>query len=157
MPKYFPALLLIEAQRAVVIGGGGVSERKIRVLLHAGAQVTVVAPEATAGIRRLAAQGRLTWRQKAYQRDDLAGAKLVIVGTDNPAVNQQVVEDARAPGVMVNAADNAENCDFIVPAVVQGEGFSLAISTGSGSPAFARYVREGLAKKFGVVRKPPVK
>jgi len=149
MPKHFPALLQVEGKTAVVVGGGAVSQRKIGALLKAGALVTVIAPNATAAIQEWAAQGTLSWLKKRYASGDIAGAWLVIIGTDNPAVNRQVLVDARAFHVLVNAADNAEACDFIVPAVVDGNGFTLAISTGSGSPAFARYVREGLERAFG--------
>ena len=149
MSKYFPVLLQVEGKTAVVVGGGAVSQRKIGALLKAGALITVIAPIATPTIQEWAAQGKLSWLKKQYASGDIAGAWLVIIGTDSPVVNRRVVADARAFHALVNAADDPEACDFIVPAVVDGDGFTLAISTGSGSPAFARYVREGLERTFG--------
>ena len=45
----------------------------------------------------------------------------------------------------LNAADDPAHCDFILPAVVRQPPLMLAISTGGGSPAVARRVREELS------------
>jgi precorrin-2 dehydrogenase/sirohydrochlorin ferrochelatase len=53
-------------------------------------------------------------------------------------------------GVWINSADDPENCDFILPAVIHRGELSVAISTGGASPATARAVREELDSYFTV-------
>ena len=50
--NYYPAFLNLEGEKAVVIGGGKVAERKVLALIRAGADVTVVSPELTARLRK---------------------------------------------------------------------------------------------------------
>jgi precorrin-2 dehydrogenase/sirohydrochlorin ferrochelatase len=50
----------------------------------------------------------------------------------------------RARRILVNAADDPANCDFILPAIVRKGKITLAASTAGASPALARRLREEL-------------
>lgn len=67
---YFPLYIDINEKRCVVVGGGKVATGKIRQLLEFGAAVTVVAPEVTEEIRRLAESGRITLEQKVIFEEE---------------------------------------------------------------------------------------
>jgi precorrin-2 dehydrogenase/sirohydrochlorin ferrochelatase len=77
---------------------------------------------------------------------DLRGYALAFVATDDRSINAQVAQEGRKLGVWVNAVDDPANCDFIMPAVVRKGGITVAISTGGGSPAMARKLREELER-----------
>jgi siroheme synthase (precorrin-2 oxidase/ferrochelatase) len=64
-------------------------------------------------------------------------------------VNDAVVRDARARGILVNRADADEEDpgDFTVPAKWRGGAVTVAVSAG-GSAALAVLVRDGLAGRF---------
>ena len=67
-----------------------------------------------------------------------------MVATDDGAVNAAVAAEGKRRGVWVNAADDTENCDFILPAVIRKGNITLAASTSGTSPALARRLREEL-------------
>ena len=81
----YPLFLDLTKQSAVVVGAGSVATRKIRTLLRAEATVTVISPQATASIRRLAQTKRVHWMLRRYLRGDLHGARLAIAATDATA------------------------------------------------------------------------
>ena len=81
----FPIFLKIAARPCIVIGAGHLAESKIESLRAAHAQVTVIAPEATARIAELAAAGEIEWQQREYTAGDLTGNFLVIAATNIPA------------------------------------------------------------------------
>ena len=144
--RYYPVFLDIAGKPVVVIGGGQVSLRKVEGLLDAGAQVTVVSPEIHPELRRLVAEGQLRCKQREYRSGDLEGYLLAFVGADDPSVNAAVAREGRERGVWVNALDDPRRCDFIMPSIVQRGDFIVAISTGGGSPAMARKLREEMAE-----------
>jgi precorrin-2 dehydrogenase / sirohydrochlorin ferrochelatase len=108
--------------------------------------VTVVAPALAPGLQALAEAGRIEARPRPYADGDLAGAALAIAATDERDVNARVAAEARARGVWLNAADDPERCDFILPAVIRRGDLQVAVSTGGRSPALARRVREDLER-----------
>lgn len=126
----------------MVIGGGEVAERKVAALLECGARVRVVASQATEGVHRWAAQGKIELLTRAYRPGDLRGACLAIAGTDDRSTNDQVYQEAQELGVLVNLVDDPPHCSFIAPAIVRRGEVQIAISTGGASPALARHLRE---------------
>lgn len=144
---YYPVFLDLRARRCVVVGTGGEVERKVRHLLDAGAQVTVVTPHPSQGLLALGEAGRLVLLQRPYQEGDLRGAFLAIAATtaDYP-LSQRIAEEARREGVLLNVVDTPALCTWIAPALVQRGGLTVAVSTNGLSPAMARFVRERLER-----------
>lgn len=146
--SYFPIYLDMTRRRCLVIGGGPVAERKIATLLEAGAQVTVISPDVTEIIARWSKQNAIGFSARRYQAGDLAEFELAFVATDDPQVNAWVYREGRSRGVWVNAADDPQHCDFILPSVLRRGDLTVAVSTGGTSPALARTVREELELYF---------
>jgi siroheme synthase-like protein len=149
MNSLFPLFLKLEGRRCLVVGAGLVAESKIQSLLDAGAEVHVVAPKATAGIRRWADTGVIVWEQRAFSQDDLAGAVLVITATSSPEINEAVFQEARRRGVLCNSVDDPNRCDFYYGALVRRGDLQIAISTAGRSPALAQRLRLRLEAQFG--------
>ena len=144
MTTYYPVYLNLKGRRCVIVGGGTVAEGKISRLLDSGAEICVISPDATPGIRRFVADGSVGWEQRKYQDGDLEGAFIAIAATNVREVNHRIFEEAEERGVMLNAVDDPPNCSFIAPSIVQRGPVTLAISTGGVSPALARKLRESL-------------
>src|SRR5689334_319929 len=95
---YFPLFLKLAGERVLVVGGGEVALRKVRLLLRAQARVELVARELHP---ELVAAG-LGARAPAFAPELLDGCRLAIAATDDAALNARVAEAARARGIPVN-------------------------------------------------------
>ncbi len=146
---YYPIFLEMKGRPVLVVGGGRVGEDKVRGLLAAGAEVTVVSPDLTAALQELLAGRAIRHIGREWAEADLDGFQVVIVATDDGAINGAVAAAARRRGVWVNAVDDPANCDFILPAVIRKGSVTLAASTGGSSPAMARRLREELEVYLG--------
>ena len=141
---YYPVFFDLQGRSVLVIGGGRLALEKVQGLLGAEASVTVVAPALNQELIALRDSGRIEHLARAYRSGDMHGRALVMAAGDHRLANPGLQADARAVGVPLNAADDPANCDFILPAVVRQPPLTLAISTGGGSPAVARRIREEL-------------
>jgi precorrin-2 dehydrogenase/sirohydrochlorin ferrochelatase len=149
MPTYYPMMVDLAGRRCLVVGGGRVAERKVALLLECGADVAVVSPVATPTIAELAERGAIRLARRPVQPADLEGVFLAFAATDDAQVNQGVAHAVRKAGGLVNVADAPEACDFQVPSVVRRGDLTIAISTGGGSPALAKRLRQRLEATIG--------
>jgi len=147
--QLFPMMLDLSGRRCLVVGAGEVGEGKISGLLAGGASVVVVAPAATEQVLEWARNGKIEYRRKTYQPDDLEAAFLVVAATSDSELNHHVYAEARRRQVLCNVVDDPEHCDFFYPAIVRRGALQIAISTSGISPAFARSLRQTLEAQFG--------
>lgn len=147
--QVYPINLKLTGRRCAVVGGGAVAERKAAALIAAGAEVTVFSPVLTPGLSALQEAGGLCWTPRVYVDGDLHNFFLVFCATDQPEINRQAAEAARAAGAMVNIADAPELSDFYVPAHIAQGDLLITVSTGGASPVLARRLREEMAARYG--------
>jgi precorrin-2 dehydrogenase/sirohydrochlorin ferrochelatase len=143
-PQY-PVNLVLERQPCLVVGAGRIASRKADGLLACGARVHVVAEHIDSHIRAL----DVSWEERPYQRGDVAGYRLVIAATDDPAVNRAVYEDGEAEGVWVNSADDPASCAFTLPSVIRQGAVMVTVSTGGRSPALSAWLGTRLGEQLG--------
>ncbi|MFK8047919.1 MAG: bifunctional precorrin-2 dehydrogenase/sirohydrochlorin ferrochelatase, partial [Halioglobus sp.] len=139
--EYLPLFLQVNAAKVVLIGGGTIATRKARLLLRAGALLTVVAPEISDELRRSVAEHGGQWQQSRFLPEDLEGAALVVAATPNAQVNAQVSECAKLRSIPVNVVDSPELCTCIFPSIVDRSPLVVAISSSGRSPVLARLLR----------------
>lgn len=148
MANLFPIFLKLEGRHVLVAGAGPVAEQKLDGLLRAGADIHVVAPQATDLVQQLARDGQIRWSQREFVVADLDRVALVIAATGNSDVNESIYREAEVRGVLCNAVDEPERCHFYYPAVVQRGDLQIAISTAGHSPALAQRIRKQLEQQF---------
>lgn len=147
--KYYPVHLDIKNRNCLIVGGGAVGTRKVNTLLECGAHVTVVSPDPTSQLTRLASEGSITLKRRAYRSDDLSGMFLVIGATDVETLNRQISKDAERAHILCNIADRPEVCNFILPSIVRRGDLVITISTSGKSPALAKHLRQKMETQFG--------
>lgn len=139
--KGFPAFLQLAGQPVLLVGGNGeAAVPKARLLLAAGADITVVATTLATEILDWAGAGRLTVHRRRPVAEDAGGRALVIVAEPD-ADGVAVAAAARTARIPTNVVDRPELSNFIMPAIVDRNPVLIAVSTGGASPALARRVR----------------
>jgi len=145
----FPLFLKLEGRRCLVVGAGVVGEGKIGGLLDSGAEIRVVAPEATKRVRQWARAGRIRWLAREFRDSDMDGCFCVVASTSSSGLHRRIFRLAQRRGALCNVVDVPELCDFYYPAVVRRGALQIAISTAGESPALAQRLRKKLEKQFG--------
>jgi precorrin-2 dehydrogenase/sirohydrochlorin ferrochelatase len=141
----YPVNLVLTGRRCLVVGGGKIAARKVSGLQACGARVWVIAAHAGPEVRATGAD--IT--ERPYQRGDVAGYRLVVAATDDPATNRAVFEDGEAAGIWVNSADDPASCSFTLPSVVRRGPIMVTVSTGGYSPALAGWLGAHVEAELG--------
>lgn len=147
--SWYPINIELADQPCVVVGGGEIAARKAAGLMAAGGRVTVVSPELAPSLAELVDAGEVKWVARPYESGDLDSYFLAITATDDAAVNRQVYLDGEASGILVNSADDPQNCRFILPALIRRGDLVITATTSGRSPAMAVHLRRRLAHEFG--------
>lgn len=138
-------------QPCVVVGGGKVAERRIRLLLEDQAQITIISPNVTATIQQWALEQRVIVYETKFtsaQEALLSKARFVIAATDDEVVNQLVASLGRKYKAFVNRVDNHEDCDFTFPATLVIGELVITIMTGRVSPRLNRLLKEHIEENY---------
>lgn len=141
MKHPYPINIDLSRKAVAVVGGGAVATRKIRALLDAAANVTVISPELAPEIDT----SQVTWRQKRYETGDIQAMDMIIACTDDVAVNAQITQDATHFQLVNNASDKTQS-DFFNVAKLEDETLLLTVSTKGKSPATAKRIKQTLRR-----------
>jgi precorrin-2 dehydrogenase/sirohydrochlorin ferrochelatase len=144
MEHLYPLFLNLSGKNCLIVGGGPVAERKAASLLEYGANIKIVSPAVEKEIAAWAEENVLTWVAREFAADDLDGAYMVFIATDDNGLNKNIADRCRQKGILVNAVDDPPNCDFFVPSVLRRDCLAVAISTEGRSPMFAARLRRQL-------------
>ncbi len=135
---FLPVFMNIKGRLCLVVGGGEVAKRKAGVLLEAGANVRVVAPEIDPALSGMAG---VTSIVHCFEAHHLEGVGLVIAATNDRSVNVEVSRLAKERSIPVNVVDDPEYCTFIMPAIMDRSPLMVAFSSGGASPVLTRMMR----------------
>ena len=138
---HLPVFLQLSHSPCLVVGGGVVAERKVRLLMRAGAAVTVVARDLADELARLRDADRIVHHAGVFSDRLLAGMRLVIAATDDKEVNRHVSRAAEEAGILCNVVDDGAASSFIVPAIVDRSPVVVAIGTSGNAPVLAQRLK----------------
>ncbi len=141
-----PISLDVTGKLLLIVGGGAVGSRKAIAARTAGAIVRIVDPNIAARMHP-PLDHACTLLHEAYRPEHLDGVFLAFACA-TPVVNEQVVADAHARGILVNSATAPHTGNVTLPSVVRSGDLSIAINTGGAAPALARRIREKLETEF---------
>lgn len=140
--EYFPVFLNLKRRPVLLVGGGELALRKLRLLQKAGAEVTVVAPHIAPEIEASGA----ALKRRGFVDGDVNGQTILFAATGIEAVDDRVAEAGRRADLPVNVVDRPAASSFIVPAIVERDPIVVAISSGGAAPVLARRLREAIER-----------
>ena len=149
--KLFPVFLKLEDLNVLLVGGGAIAHEKLSAILNnsPNAKVKLVAESISEEIKQLAKNKRsIDLNERRYLSSDLANAHIAIAAVGDIALSEEIKRDANAAGVLINAADKPELCDFYLGSIVQKGDLKIAISTNGKSPTMAKRIKETLNDVF---------
>ncbi len=142
-------MLDLTGRRVLIFGGGDVGARKAAYFEHE-AEVTVISRSFSPDLEGLAIRRQeadLSALPDEALRGLLQGAFLAVAATPDPGLNDRIGRVCAGTGVLFNNAAG-EPGDVIVPSVVRGSRYLVAISTHGKSPAVSRYLRMRLEAEY---------
>lgn len=147
--RYYPIYLDVKGRNVTVIGGGKVAERKVRTLISSGADVTVVSPDLTQGLKGLLTVGKVRHIRRRYRKGDLDNTVMALIATDDRATNEEIASNIKETNILINIADMPDKSSFILPSIVERGDLIISVSTSGKSPALAKQTRKELERIFG--------
>jgi precorrin-2 dehydrogenase/sirohydrochlorin ferrochelatase len=140
-----PLMIDLSGKKVVIFGGGTVGIRKAR-FFSPEAEVTVVSRSFSPGcdelgVRRI--ERDLSTAGDADLGSLLAGAFIAVAATPDTGLNDRLGEICQKLGILFNNA-SGKNGDILIPSVIRGEHFLIALSTSGASPAVSRFLRESI-------------
>jgi uroporphyrin-III C-methyltransferase / precorrin-2 dehydrogenase / sirohydrochlorin ferrochelatase len=137
--KHFPLFLDLGGRRVLIVGPGEGVAQKLRLMRDAGASVVLVdtGHALPQEIRALAVSVR-----DEFRPEDVRGCALAFVCGAADETARSVSAAASEAGVPVNVQDRPELSTFIMPAILDRDPVTVAVSTGGSSPMLARVIRD---------------
>ncbi|HEX9138997.1 MAG TPA: siroheme synthase CysG [Steroidobacteraceae bacterium] len=138
---HLPVFLDLRGRLVLVVGGGPVAARKIATLRRAGARIRLVAPQLCTVLQELVAAEPIEYLSAQFAAAHLDGSALAVAATGLPTVNHAVREAAERRGIWVNAVDDPESSNCLLPAIIDRSPILIAVGTSGRAPSLARRVR----------------
>lgn len=142
-----PLIHDMKGKKVTIFGGGRVALRKASYF-HPEAAVTVISRSIGDEIKELGVNCiKKEIPHKETEISALAGDSFVVVAaTSDRELNNLIGSVCRKEGILFNNADG-DTGDVMVPSVVRGDNYVIAISTEGRSPAVPRYLRKFIEKE----------
>ena len=154
---FLPLFHNLKCRRVIVIGGGEIALRKVRLVAEADAYITIVAKEicndliemrdinVKKGIHNLEL---ITASYQQQHIENFPDAVLVIAATNDPQLNREVSQHAQQAHMLSNVLDDAGYSTVIFPSIVDRSPIQIAISSGGDAPVLVRLIRTQLESLF---------
>ena len=143
----YPIFLKLNQLSVLIIGGGEVGLEKASFMLKNSpdANITLLSDVVHPGIYELSEGNKnLIIINRRFVEEDLIGRNFLILATNDIEFDRQIKVKANKMGILVNAADLPDLCDFYLGSIISKGDLKIAISTNGQSPTLAKRLRQYL-------------
>lgn len=143
--RVFPAFLCLQGRACLLVGSGAEAVVKGRLLLEAGARLTIVSATLDPAFREEVQRGAVVWRDEPFQPDHLEGIWFAVSALSDETENARIFAEAERRRIFLNVVDRIQYCSMYWPAVISRPPVMAAFTTSGSSPALAGYLRRKMA------------
>ena len=144
MLNFLPININIEGKRILIIGGGRVGLHKATILARFTDHATIISPEFREGFDSLP----FTLVKKHFEPNDLDGAFLVYICTEDATLNRRIKREAEARGVLASVCDSPSLCDFTSPAIFRKDNLTVAVASDARDVHRSMRIRDAIRDNF---------
>ena len=141
-----PLFIDVRGKPCLLVGGGRVAARKLKMLCEAEAEVAVIAPELCDEVQTLCDLHGLQVKARNFKDEDITGQQLVIAASNDTRLNNHIGALARQRNILVNVSNDFKQGDVVLPSIINRDPIQIAVSTGGASPVLARQLRSNLER-----------
>ena len=136
--RLFPLFTDIENKRFLIIGCGGVAQRKIEKTAEYTENITLVTGEEVDGGRLRELKSLCSnVHNRELRKDDLENADICICAFGGRAFHEKLYIYCKENRIPLNVVDVPEMCTFVFPAMIKRGDLIAAVSTSGKSPGYA--------------------
>jgi uroporphyrin-III C-methyltransferase/precorrin-2 dehydrogenase/sirohydrochlorin ferrochelatase len=141
-----PLFLDIKDKPCLIVGGGKIAARKLKMLCKAEAAITVIAPIICDEINALVKTHALILYLREFSDTDISNQSLIIAATNDTPLNKHISDLAKKKNILINVADDFKQGNIVLPSVIDRDPIQIAVTTGGASPVLARLLRRNLER-----------
>lgn len=149
--ELFPVFLKLNQFNVLIIGGGNVGLEKLSAMLKNSpkADVTIVSKTFIQELKDLAdLKENVKLITDEFNESYLEGKNIVISALNDIDKSAEIKVIVNSKGLLYNAADKPELCDFYLGSTVTKGNLKIGISTNGKSPTMAKRIKETLNDVF---------
>ena len=146
--RHLPISFDLKGKTVIVAGGGETALAKLRLLSKTDARISVFAENPIAALLHQISTSGGTLIRRQPRAADLVDVTLVFAATDDSKIDAAIAKLAKAEQLPCNVADNLEASNFILPAIVDRDPVTVAISTSGTAPVLARQIKADLEERL---------
>lgn len=147
MNELFPIYVKLHQIQTLLVGAGNVGLEKLEAIL-ANSPLTnlhIVATNVSSKVYELVSgKENIKISERAFNDSDINDVDLIILATNNAALNAHIRQLASTRHILLNVADKPTLCDFYLGSVVSKGNLKIGISTNGKSPTMAKRIKEFL-------------
>tara|TARA_B110000259_G_scaffold188471_1_gene247848 strand:- start:12326 stop:13744 length:1419 start_codon:yes stop_codon:yes gene_type:complete len=144
--SYFPLFLGLKGKSVLIIGAGKIALSKLQIISEFTKDVHILSDNFSDLLLKFSSENGVELIQSKYHKLSLEKYDIIIGATNDRIVNNQISEDAKDLGKIVNIVDNPDISDFIFGAIVKRGDISISISSSGISPVFSRLIKREIEK-----------
>ena len=138
----FPIFLNLKKKSVLVIGGGDIALRKVKLLIKVKPEIKIIAKQFCEELECLAKSNSIKLIKKSFVEADVDNPMIIIAATNNIKLNKTLSLLAKKKNILINVVDQPSLCTFTMGSIIERDSLVIAISSAGKAPVLARKIRE---------------